>query len=181
MDGVIIDHTANKIALARSFGITLAPSETHSEILPTLMQHDDYIALQNHLYGGSDLALSAPLFDGALETLSYMRDARMPFVLITRRRNPEHAIALLNERGLWGEIFTEKNTFFVDEPEEKNVVGLREGVTHFFDDERRVLRVMQDIPERFLVDTHRLFDDESQFPRVFDWGMVRDELMLRGA
>ena len=179
LDGVIVDHTENKIALARSYGVSLTPDQTHSEVLSAHMRHEDYIALQNQLYDGSTVALSAPLLAGARETLTLLRERNIPFVLISRRRNPENAIALLEARGLWGDLFTPENTFFVESPEAKNVVGVREGVTHFFDDERRVLRAMPDIPERFLVDSLHLFDDESQFPRMFDWSMIQDVLISK--
>ena len=66
------------------------------------------------------------------------------------------------------------NSIFRQSPEEKNVVGVREGVTHFFDDERKVLRVMPDIQRRYLVDTFHQFNDETELPRVYDWNMVRD-------
>ncbi len=181
LDGVIIDHTDNKIALARSFGVALTPNQTHSEILPRHMERSDYLELQNQLYDGTGIALSAPLLRGARETLVMLRERAIPFVLISRRRNPEHAIALLTARGLWGDLFTPQNTFFVESPEAKNVVGVREGVTHFFDDERRVLRAMPDISSRFLVDSFHLFDDEAEFPRMHDWGMIQDVLIPKSA
>ena len=173
MDGVIIDHTENKITLAQRFGVILRPDETHSELLARHFRRDDYLALQNELYGNTDLALSAPLMGGALNVLMELRKHGVPFVLISRRRVPENAIALLSRRGLWGEIFNESNAFFVQSPVEKNTVGLREEVSHFFDDERKVLLVMKDIGHRYLFDSFNQFSDEETFPRVHNWEMVR--------
>lgn len=172
MDGVIIDHTPNKLALAESYAIRLHPEETHSERLHLRFARNEYAAFQDELYGNSDFALSAPLMEGAYDTLSVLKDSGVPFVLISRRKNPDNAIALLTRRGLWGTVFTETNTFFVSQPEDKNIIGIREGVTHFFDDERRVLRVMPDIPSRYLFDTFNQFEDEKVFARVSHWGMV---------
>ncbi len=174
MDGVIIDHAPNKLALAESYAVHLRPEETHSERLAHKFARNEYLAFQEELYGNSAFALSAPLMEGALPVLESLRAHGTPFVLISRRRNPANAIALLDARGLWGNIFSEKNAFFVQSPEEKNVVGVREGVTHFFDDERKVLLAMPDIAKRFLVDTFWQFNDEQIFPRVHDWNMVRD-------
>lgn len=181
MDGVIIDHTGNKIALAESFAVRLRPEETHSERLPAKFAHNEYIAFQNELYGNSPFALSAPLMEGARDVLSLLKKNAISFVLISRRRIPEHAIALLQARGLWGDIFSEQNAFFVQSPSEKNIVGIREGVTHFFDDERKVLSAMKDIRERYLMDTFHQFNDETELPRVHDWEMIRNVLLSGGA
>jgi phosphoglycolate phosphatase-like HAD superfamily hydrolase len=176
MDGVIIDHVQNKITLARRYAVHLSPEDTHSERLPARLSHHDYLSLQDELYGNSDLALSAPLMDGVADLLSWLQGSETHFVLISRRRNPENAIELLSRLGLWGEHFTERNAFFVREPEEKNVIGVREGVTHFFDDERRVLRAMPDIEMRFLVDTFNQFPDEPHIIRVSRLDGVKDIL-----
>ena len=177
MDGVIIDHAPNKLALAGSYAVHLLPEETHSELLALKFARNEYLAFQNELYGNSAFALSAPLMDGAYDVLHTLRESAVRCVLISRRKNPANAIALLTERGLWGDIFTDQNAFFVQSPEEKNMVGVREGVTHFFDDERKVLRVMPDIQRRYLVDTFHQFNDETELPRVYDWNMVRDVIL----
>jgi len=173
MDGVIVDHTPNKIALARRYGVTLALSDTHSEQLPKIMPRSIYKDFQNELYGDTEFAFSAPLMEGVEATLRMLADRQIPFVLISRRRQPKNAVALLARRGLWGTSFTEKNAFFVGSPEEKNAIAVREEVTHFFDDERKVLRVMPDVRHRFLFDTFRQFGDDKDYTRVFDWEMLR--------
>ncbi len=176
MDGVIIDHAPNKLALAESYAVRLRPEETHSEILPSKFARNEYLAFQQELYGDSDFALSAPLMDGASPVLNEMKEKGIPFFLISRRWNAETAIALLRRRGLWGDIFNEANTFFVRTPEDKNVVSVRMGVTHFFDDERNVLRAIPDVTNRFLFDTFRQFEDEKEFGRIFDWEMLRQKV-----
>ncbi len=173
LDGVIIDHTANKLALAQRYSVQLLPEETHSEVLSGKFSRDEYHAYQDELYGDSPFALSAPLMDGAFEVLNEMKEQGVRFVLISRRGKPENAIALLSACGLWGNIFNEQNVFFVRTPEEKNTISLQEGVTHFFDDERKVLRVIPDVKNRFLFDVFRQFDDEKELERIHDWEMLR--------
>jgi hypothetical protein len=114
---------------------------------------------------------------GAEETLRLLTARGIHFVLISRRKNPENAVTLLTRRGLWGTYFTVKNAFFVKSPDEKNIVAVREGVTHFFDDERKVLRVMPDVRNRFLFDSSRQFEDEKDLERIFDWEMIRRVLL----
>jgi phosphoglycolate phosphatase-like HAD superfamily hydrolase len=174
MDGVIIDHSANKIALAARYGRVIRLTDTHSEKLPALIPKENYASFQDELYGNSDFALSAPLMDGICPLFAELQANKIPFVLISRRRKPENAVTLLSRRGLWGTFFDERNAFFVLSPEEKNVIGIREGVTHYFDDEGKVLRAMPDISARFLFDAFRQFDNEKEFPRIFDWSMASD-------
>jgi phosphoglycolate phosphatase-like HAD superfamily hydrolase len=176
MDGVIIDHMQNKLILAKQYGYALSKEETHSEILPKKIPHEQYGLLQGELYGNSELALSAPLMKGALRGLEELQEKNIPFVLISRRRVPENAIALLDRRGLWGPFFTLQNTTFVESPEEKNIVAMREGVTHYIDDERKVLRLMPDVRSRFLFDEFQQFEDEKEFPRLFDWSMLLEQI-----
>ena len=173
MDGVIINHVPNKIALAERYDVHLGPEEVHSEVLPGKLTPADYRALQDELYSDSELALSAPLMTGAFAVLREMKIRNVPFVLISRRREPMIATELLRRRDLWGDIFTEQNSFFVGTPEEKNVASVREGVTHFFDDERKVLRAIPDVGHRFLFDSCHQFKDETEFERIFDWQMLR--------
>jgi len=173
LDGVIIDHSANKLALADSYAVHLRPEETHSELLSKKFAPKEYLAYQDELYGNSSFALSAPLMEGAAEVLHEIKSRNIPFVLISRRRKPENAVALLARRGLWGNIFNEKNAFFVNTPEDKNAISIREGVTHYIDDERKVLRAIPDVKKRFLLDVFKQFEDEKEFERIHDWEMLR--------
>jgi len=177
MDGVLIDHLKNKLALAANYGILLQPEETHSEILFQKLAIEDFVAFQNELYGDTPFALSAPVMEGAILVLRALRSAEVPMVLISQRYDPAVAVKLLQTSGLWGEFFDERNAFFVRKSEEKNLIGKREGVTHYFDDQRRVLLVMPDIKKKFLVDTFQQFEDNEAFVRLFDWAMIHREII----
>ena len=184
MDGVIIDHTENKLVLARRHGITLRPEETHSEIIAKRIPVDVYLSFQDEIYGDSEFALSAPLMEGAFATLRQLNEEGVPFVLISRRRKPMNAIKLLTGHGLWGKIFDETNTLFgetnavfVRTAEEKNTAAMAWNITHYIDDERKVLEKMPSVPSRFLFDAFQQFADEKQFPRVFNWEMLYEALV----
>ena len=173
MDGVIIDHTKNKLILAERYGVSHRPEQTHSEIIKRYIPEGRYDNFQNELYDNSEFAFSAPLVLGAHEGLRELKNSGVPIVLISRRKKPENAIELLKLRGLWGKgkMFDETNAFFVKSPDEKNIVAVAQKVTHHIDDERRVLRAMPDVETRLLFDLFHQFEDEKEFPRVFDWEM----------
>ena len=161
MDGVIIDHTLPKIRLAERYGITIAPEQTPSEIMRTLLPTDAWKELQRTLYGDPVIALESPVMRGARPALRELAKKQVPFSLISRRKDPEVAIALLKKHELWPTFFHEKNTFFVTAPEDKNVRAIELGVTHYLDDELKVLHVLNAVPNKYLFEKYEAFTNVS--------------------
>jgi hypothetical protein len=134
-----------------------------------LFPHLIYREIQEQMYDDTDEALSAPLMEGAYSGLAKLREQQIPYFLISRRKKPIHAIHLLERRELWGEYFIPENTFFVEKPEEKDVVAKQLGVTHFIDDESRVLEVMPSVSTRVLFDARALFKETDGYVHVKSW------------
>ena len=169
LDGVIIDHTQNKMTIAARYGVSLCPEDTHSEKMIHLFPPAVYREIQEQMYDDTDEALSAPLMEGAYSGLAKLREMEIPYFLISRRKKPIHAIHLLERRELWGDYFSPENTFFVDKPEAKDVVARQLGVTHFIDDESRVLAAMPSVAERILFDARELFTETDAYRHVKNW------------
>lgn len=169
LDGVIIDHTQNKIRVAGQYGVTLTPQDTHSERMAGLFPREIYREIQEKIYDDTDEALSAPLMEGAFDGLASLREHDIPYFLISRRKKPVHSLHLIERRGLWGEYFTSENTFFVERMEDKDLIARMLGVTHFIDDEQRVLSVMPSVPNRILFDMRNVFPDCKEFSHVKSW------------
>src|SRR3989339_838606 len=169
LDGVIVDHTQNKMRIALHYGVALTPEETHSEIMRSLFPEEIYHEIQGQLYDDTDDALSAPLMEGAFNGLATLREHEIPYFLISRRKDPQSALHLLERRGLWGEYFTTENAFFVVSPEEKDVLAKMLHVTHYIDDEIRVLGAMPSVENRILYDQRALFTDRKEFLHVKNW------------
>lgn len=176
LDGVIIDHTQNKIRIAARYGVHLTPEETHSERMGALFSHPIYREIQEQMYDDTDEALGAPLMEGAFSALASLREHGIPYFLISRRKKPIHALHLLERRELWGEYFSAENTFFVQNPDDKDAVARMLGVTHFIDDETKVLRVMPSVSHRILFDARDLFSDITEYHRVRTWSELGDVL-----
>lgn len=169
LDGVIIDHTQNKLLLSSRYGIYLSPIDTHSEHMAEHFTPDMYREIKSQLYDSTDLALTAPLMEGAFSTLAKLREQNIPYYLISLQKNPMHASHLLEERGLWGDYFTPENTFFARNAEEKHSLASQIGVTHFIDDEPNILEIMTSIPTRVLFDARSLFPEENNYNHVKNW------------
>jgi FMN phosphatase YigB (HAD superfamily) len=178
LDGVIIDHTQNKIKIAARYGINLALEDTSPARMWKIIPPELNQEIRNQMYDDTDEALSAPLMEGAYSGLAKLREQHIPYFLVSRRKKPIHAIHLLERRELWGKYFIPENTFFVDEPEEKDIVAHKLGLTHFVDDELRVLDALESVPNRILFDARNLCSDKKEYHCVENWSEL---LVLLGA
>ena len=171
MDGVIIDHVPNKVKLAAELGFNITKEQTPSEILRTIMPTPQYRELQGILYDHPQIGLSAPMMPGVKEVLAKIKSKKIPYFLISRRKNrenPSMGVKLLVKHGLWPEYFNEKNTYFVKEVEEKEHKAKELGITHYIDDERKVLTALVSVKNRFLFDRLGAFPN-SEYTRLTSW------------
>ena len=176
MDGVIIDHVSNKIKFAAKFGFNITKEQTPSEILQTLMPTTQFGELRDIIYDDPQIGLSAPLMLGVREVLAKVKEKRIPYFLISQRKNlenPNMAVKLLIRHGLWPEYFNEKNAYFVKKIEEKEFKAKELGITHYIDDEQRVLAALVSVKYRFLFDYLGAFPD-SEYNRITSWKEISE-------
>lgn len=169
LDGVIIDHTQNKMLIASRYGIHLTPAETHAEHMANHFTSEMYREIKSQLYDSTHEGLNAPLMEGAFGTLAKLLESETPYFLVSLQKNPMHASQLLENRGLWGTYFTPENTFFAHSAEEKYAIAQSLGVTHFIDDEPNILDIMHNIPHRILFDSRELFAEKHEYKHVRSW------------
>ena len=178
LDGVIIDHTKNKLKLAKAEGWTLNVKQTPGDIFKTVIPQATLVSIQQKLYDLPAVALAAPLMPGALRVLDKIKKTKVPYCLISRRKIPEWATLLLKTHGLWPKYFHKQNTFFVKEPEDKNKQALKLGVTHYIDDDVSVLEKLVDVRNKILFDKHGAFKSTPWFTRVVSWQSLGKILKL---
>ncbi|MDO8467151.1 MAG: hypothetical protein Q7S83_03385 [bacterium] len=175
MDGVIIDNTANKIRIAKKFGIDLKPEDTPADFIESVVPEDILKEIRPLLYDNPEVALSADLVLGAKEGLGKVKASGVPYFLISRRRNAELAIGLLKKHGIWPTYFNEGNAFFVHKPEEKNEHAIRLGINFYVDDQPSVLEKLTAVPEKFLFDRFGKFGElPFAHKKIASW----DELLV---
>ena len=168
LDGVILDHTENKIKLANQFGWELTPAQTTSGIIKNIMPKSDVHKLQLALYDDPAISLRSPVMKGVKKILLQVKN-KYSYFLVSRRKNPEQAIKILQLKGLWPKFFNEVNSFFVLKPIDKNRVGKKLGITHYIDDEPRVLDKLDDIKNKILFDPHNSYPHITDFVRIKSW------------
>lgn len=177
LDGVVLDHTRMRIRLAKKYGYNLKPNQTPYEILKKKIPAPYRQLIQYYIYSHPDFSQKADLIPQIRFALQYFRKNGYPIYLISRRRNGLLAIEVLKKRGLWPEYFNEKNTFFVVTSEEKNQKAEELGITHYVDDEMRVLTALQSVKNKFLFDPHGALQ-KGEYVRVKSWPELIKKLSL---
>ncbi len=169
MDGVILNNSEPKIEIARTFGFNIELHHTPSEILKKMLPQIVYEKLQQILYDNPEVALSVPLMRGIRGVLADLKKRKIPCYLISRRKIPEVAIKILHQYALWPKYFNEGNSFFVDEPKDKNTRAAKLGVTHYIDDELKVINVLSKVPNKFLFDQFDSFKKDASYTKIKYW------------
>ena len=168
MDGVIIDHSGQKIFLARNAGFNIKRTQTPSELMTNFMPLPQYRELQNLLYEDPEICLASPLMPGVKQTLTVVQKKNIPLFLISRRRSGSIGVKLLTKHGLWPKYFNESNTHFVKEVYDKETTAKKLGITHYIDDEQKVLNALISVKNKFLFDALGVFKN-SGHARVESW------------
>src|SRR3989344_262678 len=178
MDGVLIDHTLPKMKLAKKFGLELKPEQTPSEIFNQHLPKDIKEKIQKLLYDHPVISLSSPLMKGTKTILAEVKKGGGPFFLISRRENKNPAIRLLKKRELWPKYFNTQNSFFVDEPRDKEVKAPELRITHYIDDQTKILDELKSVKNKFLFDRFGVIKNES-YQRIGSWAEFRRRMNLR--
>lgn len=174
LDGVIVDHTKNRLRLAARLGFTLLPEDTVADVISLKLSPAAHAAIQQAIYDDPRVALTASLVEGAHEGIAWLAERGVPYRLISRRKNGQVAIELLRRHNLWPRYFNSRNAEFVVEREDKNKSAREHGVTICLDDETDVLEALTAVPHRFLLDPFDVHEDKSaMYTRLASWDEFR--------
>ncbi|MEK7603925.1 MAG: hypothetical protein AAB461_02280 [Patescibacteria group bacterium] len=168
MDGVIIDHSEQKIILAKNAGFNIKITQTPSELMSNLIPLTSYRELLNLLYNHPNIGMASPLMPGVKQSLAIIQKMNILIFLISRRKNGTIAMKLLAKHGLWPKYFNESNTHFVKEVADKETTAKKLGITHYIDDEQKVLNALISVKNKFLFDALGVFKNSGHV-RVESW------------
>ncbi len=171
MDGVILDHTQNKIRSAKKLGILVTKKQTPSEIIRTIVPQAVYGEFKSYLYDDPTSSMKQRLMPGVKNVLNYIVKIGTPYFLISKQKNHQMAVKILKHHGLWPKYFNNKNAFFVNGPEAKDTKATELGITHYFDDESLVLEKLISVKNKFLFDHLDVFKN-SPYRRIKSWKEV---------
>lgn len=167
-DGVVIDHTANKIKAARLLGLEVALEDTPSDLMSNRVDSLSWKTIKRMIYDDPQFLFSAPIMPGAEEALKLFQATGQDYFLISRQKNPVLALESLKVHGLWDRYLNASNTFFVEDSLAKNQKVQELGINIYLDDQPSVL-VEIDVPTRLLFDPFWVYPKEPWYERVKTW------------
>ena len=173
LDGVLIDHTANKLLVAERLGYALEPWQVNSNLQRSLMSHEHVTAMQEEVYQG--MTLSAPPIPGALEHLREL-EGELYIVSARRLKVVRFAQQWLMRYGVF-DIIPAERIFFCESKHDKRAICDRLGITAFVDDQLDVLQLLSPRMKRILYDgdgVHQHLTMEEGYDVAADWSAVRD-------
>ena len=170
LDGVIFDHTNTLIKLATQFDWHLEPKETQTEIMSRILPRKIWTQIQYTLYDDPIVSLESPLMHGAKETITKLAKNKIDFFVISRRKSSKNAIDLLIKHKLWPQFFNPANSFFVLTPKDKNIKASELCITHYIDDQIKVLDQLNNVPNKFLFDgQNALSSPPAKYTHITTW------------
>lgn len=177
LDGTILDHTKNKIELAKEFGVTLTPEQTVSgkyrQVFPGNMDEE----FSTRLFTDPSTGKYTSIEPCALEVLGKIKSSGQPYYLISRRKT-EIVVPLLERLKLWPQVFDAKNTYFVDLMSDKVEPCRKLGITDYVDDHVKSLtQTLSFIPHRYLFDPYNVWPDSADYNRVSNWEEIGRALL----
>jgi len=170
LDGVIIDHSKNKIKFAKEFGFKLKRQETSSEVMKTKLPLKIYKIIQKKIYNNLENSLQSPLYKGVKTALNYLKKESCPYFLISRRKNKRIAVQLLRQKELWPRFFNKNNVFFVKKDEDKNIFVKKLKINLYLDDKIEVLDKLSSISHKLLFNPLKTYNqNEVSYKLINSW------------
>ena len=176
MDGVILYNSNSKIRIAKKLGFDIKIHHTPSDIIRKILPQTILEELQSILYDNHKVALATPLMRGIRTVLDELNRKKISFFLISRRKIPEVAIMILKKHRLWPKYFNEGNARFVIEPKDKDEKAKEFGLTHYIDDELKVINALASVPNKFLFDQFGIFEEADHYTKIRSWSEFKKHL-----
>lgn len=168
LDGVIIDHRPNKLALASELGISLESWQANSNVIRQHLPSEHADAFHEKLYG--DMTLTAPPMAEALSRIAAL-PGEIYIVSARRPLSAPFAAQWLSDNGVHQAIPKDRINF-VGSPTEKLPVIERLGIDIFLDDELKVLTLLPGRVRRVFFDPDGLKEKlgvSTDFEIAGDW------------
>ena len=167
LDGVIIDHTKNKIKVARSLGFVVEPKDTVSEILENLMPKAKYRELQRCIY--DEISLTARPVAYAIPTIRRLiQHGHRLFIISRRYRSSKTALKWL---GMYEVLpfIPKRRIAFVQKDEDKIVFVKKFAVDVFLDDKAENLAYVKGATYPVLFNDFEANINHGAYTEVRSW------------
>ena len=169
LDGVIIDQAHQKVRIGKKIGLDLKLEDTAFGILESKYSSEVVEQIKSILYNDPMYALRATLMEGVINVFDFLKEKQYPFFLISRRRHPDMAVKLLERLEIWPFIINDVNSYFVSGPEAKNIKAKELGITHYIDDELKIIHALDSVKNKYLFDRFNVFAEHTAYKKIKSW------------
>lgn len=165
LDGVIIDHTQNKIKTATELGFSVTAKETtSSKFLKAKMPDEAYMELQSRTY--DEMSPTAPPIPGAIKSIKELHNRGFELFIISRRKIPGPAVDWLQRYGIL-DIIPKEKIFFVKKDDQKEKIAQKLKLDIILDDQCKVLKELKSVKHTIFFNVHEV--DNEGFCEVNSW------------
>lgn len=179
LDGVIIDHTQNKIRLAREFGFDIKPEQTPGHRLKKIVGEEYYQKIRSPLYG--PITEFAPPMGGALNHLSRLVANNYKLFIISARGKKDQSQVCgwdwVDHHLL--DILDKQQILFVEQEKQKNLVCQKLKIDVYLDDKVDVLKSLTYVSKLYLFDPYQIrhdYHDLKNIQPVSSWSEFFDQI-----
>lgn len=167
LDGVIVDHTRNKIRVAKSLGFLVREDQAHEAILKQLMPEKRYRELQERVYGA--MSLGAKPVPSAKTTIRRLaRKGHDLFIVSRRGENAPGALLWIKRHRVLDSV-PRRNVIFVSADAGKAPEVEKLGIEIFLDDKPTVLSYLETITHPVLFNNFRININSAGYAEVHSW------------
>lgn len=155
LDGVIIDHTLNKISLAKQRGYFLNPNQTSSEVMEKIVPLEVKRFIQKSVYGR--VGLSSKQMKNSKKVLKKITETFSVPYIISRRgityNQRKFAMCWLKNNCFFPPLLSDQ-IIFVDSDVKKNDMCKKLNINIYLDDKIKVLNNLPSVKCRVLFDPY---------------------------
>jgi len=167
LDGVIVDHTKNKIIVAKQLGFSIEKNDTPSGVFERLIPKKEYRELQRIIYG--EMSLTATPVPHAVSTIRRLVHASHKLFIISRRyKNSKEGSLWLRNNNIYKWI-PKRNIMFVQADSDKALYAKKFGLDIFLDDKTKVLFHLRSIVHPVLFNNYSADINQGGYTEVCSW------------
>ena len=167
LDGVIVDHTAHKMRVAKTLGFAVRENQTHEAILKQLMPEEKYRALQAKVYGSMSMS-ATPIISAKRTIRRLAREGHDLFIVSRRGENAQDALLWLKRHRVLDSV-ARRNITFVNADAGKAPAVKQYGIEIFLDDKPSVLDYLAAITHPVFFNNLKVNINSAQYTEVHSW------------
>lgn len=159
LNGVIIDHTQNRIKAGASLGFELSEEDTQSEALKVILTADKYKELKKIVF--DNMAQDSIPMVSAIETIKKLSEKYNPFIISQQdKEGSKITLSWLEKYNIFN-IIPKENVIFVEKAADKNIWCEKLNIKTYLDDKISVLNLLSYPKNKVFFNSFKVLNNSS--------------------